>query len=90
MGLVLFYYIFIKFSLVKIPMYRLYVQKIYLKTNTVFVVSLEFYLLKKKIRNLETPKTLNKYFGCLLGWVFLVWGNFKLIFLTFLSLKKLW
>jgi hypothetical protein len=24
------------------------------------------------------------------SWVFLVWGNFKLIFLTFLSLKKLW
>jgi hypothetical protein len=27
--------------------------------------------------------------GSILGWVFLVWGNFKLIFLTFLSLKKL-
>jgi hypothetical protein len=27
---------------------------------------------------------------CSVGWVFLVWGNFKLIFLTSLSLKKLW
>jgi hypothetical protein len=27
--------------------------------------------------------------ACAVGWVFLVWDNFKLIFLTFLSLKKL-
>jgi hypothetical protein len=28
--------------------------------------------------------------NCALHWFFLVWGNFKLNFLTFLSLKNLW
>jgi hypothetical protein len=56
---------------------------------------LEYGVLGEKIWAEMAELSLKKNITCRLngwtvGWVFLVWGNFKLFFLTLLSLKKLW